>query len=175
MKTKNLILTAVAVLSIAVAVSGCGVMSSNVQTSGAGQGIKSATITPGISEIGFITLYGNPTRIVKINRMTNRLFYKYVVLLYCLNKTARSHFLYGLINNKAVHNSCKAFYFLKNKLILAEESLSQRALKPLKLNDDFSATKTEYLGNGMYAHKTGADTVTITQGVNGQTDAGSSK
>ncbi len=175
MKTKNLILTAVTVLAVAALTAGCGVVSSNVQTSGAEQGINPAKVTPGISEIGFIRDYGNPTRILKTSIMSGNRFYNYTVLFYCLSRTSRLHYLYGIINNKTVHNSCKAFYFLKNKLVLAEESLSQRALKPLKLNDDFSATKTEYLGNGMYAHKTGADTVTITQGVNGQTDAGSSK
>lgn len=138
MKTKNLILTAVAVLGIAAAVSGCGVMSSNVRTTGAGQGINPAKVRPGISEISFITLYGNPSRIVKINKPTSRRFYKYVVLLYCLNKTSRLHYLYGMINSKAVHNSCDAFYFLKNKLVV-----SQRALKPLKLNDNFSAVKSD--------------------------------
>ena len=170
MKKKNLILTAVVVLSIAVAVSGCGVMSSNVRTSGAGQGINPAKVTPGISEIGFISGYGNPTRILKTSIRSGNRFYNYTVLFYCLSKTARSHFLFNLINNKAVHDSCKAFYFLRGKLVKEENPLSSS-----RLNDNFSATKTEYLGNGMYAHKTGADTVTITQGVNGQTDAGSSK
>ena len=139
MKTKNLILTAVAVLGITVAASGCGIAASNVRTTGAGQGINPAKVTPGISEIGFITRYGNPTRIVKMSKLTKHAYYKYVVLLYCLNKTARSQFLYGLINNKAVHNSCNAFYFLKNKLAWA---VSVSAAKPLKLNDNFSAVKS---------------------------------
>ena len=117
MKRKNLILTAVAVLGIAGAVSGCGIAASNVQTSGAGQGIKTATITPGISEINFIATYGNPTRIIKIKKMTT--------LFYCLNKTARSQFLYGLVNNKSVHNSCRAFYFFKGKLVRANVGASE--------------------------------------------------
>ena len=170
MKTKNLILTAVTVLAVAALTAGCGVVSSNVQTSGAEQGINPAKVTPGISEIGFIRDYGNPTRILKTSTRSGNRIYSYTVLLYCLSKTARSHFLFNLINNKAVHDSCKAFYFLRGKLVKEENPLSSS-----RLNDNFSATKTEYLGNGMYAHKTGADTVTITQGVNGQTDAGSSK
>jgi hypothetical protein len=143
MKTKNLILTAVAILGIAAAVSGCGVMSSNVRTTGAGQGINPAKVRPGISEISFITLYGNPTRILKTAKRSGNRFYDYTVLLYCLSQTSRSHYLYGLVNNKTVHNSCNAFYFLKNKLVEAETVVSsQRALKPLKLNDNFSAVKS---------------------------------
>ena len=143
MKTKNLILTVLGIAVLSIAVSGCGVMSSNVRTSGAGQGIKTSTITPGISEINFISLYGNPTRIIKINKFGKNAYYKFTVLFYCLNRTSSSQFLYGIINNKAVHNSCKAFYFIKNKLVKEENGLSsQRALEPLKLNDNFSVYKS---------------------------------
>lgn len=134
MKTKNLILTAVAILGIAAAVSGCGVMSSNVRTTGAGQGINPAKVTPGISEIGFIRDYGNPTRILKTSTRSGNRFYNYTVLLYCLSKTARSHFLFNLINNKAVHNSCKAFYFLHNKIAYEKDPLL-----PDGLNDNFTS------------------------------------
>ena len=114
MKKKNLILTVLTVLGIAVVVSGCGIMSSHVRTSGAGQGIKTATVKLGESEISLISLYGNPTRIIQPNN-------KETVLLYCVAKTTRSHFLFNLVNSKNVHNFCKSFYFSKGKLVKVKD------------------------------------------------------
>ena len=119
MKKRNLILTSLAVVGLAVAVSGCGIASTNTRTTGAAQAIEHVHAKKGTPLIAFMQEYGNPTRIVKVPGVPDSM-----ALLYCLTKTGTGAYLFGLVNTKHVAANCKVFYFYGGKLLL-------KAPKPL--------------------------------------------
>ena len=124
MKKKNLILTGLAVIGLAVAVSGCGIASTNTMTSGAAQAITHVKPKKGMSEIGFMQEYGNPSRIVRVPNAWNS-----VALLYCLTKTGTGAYLFGLVNTKHVVANCKIFYFQDGRYVIAPKPITKQCYR----------------------------------------------
>ncbi len=118
MKKRNLLLIAFSIIGLAVAVSGCGIANTNTRTTGTAQAIQKSKIKIGMSEIAFMRKFGNPTRVIKVDRAYSKFRSReYTVFLYCLSRTSRAHYLFNLINKKSVKNTCKSFYFWRNKLV----------------------------------------------------------